>query len=142
MLVALLVIAVMFVALLAPARLFGVHRNRVARLLARYGLPSALGVVALLLALRGMEWSAAIIAILAFVTWRWPLPSRRADAAPSVDPADIQAQAILGVGATATDAEIRAAFRAKMAAAHPDRGGGHDAAARLVSARDRLLRRR
>lgn len=66
-----------------------------------------------------------------------PAPAAMPTAA---DPADIEARRILGVGLGATGAEIRSAYRAKIAAAHPDRGGAHDDAARLTAARDRLLR--
>jgi curved DNA-binding protein CbpA len=54
---------------------------------------------------------------------------------------DAEARAVLGVGSTATAAEIRAAYRSKMAHAHPDRGGAHADAARLTAARDRLLKK-
>lgn len=43
---------------------------------------------------------------------------------------------ILGTAADATSAEIDRAWRAKMATAHPDRGGSHDEATRLNQARD------
>lgn len=55
------------------------------------------------------------------------------------DAADREARSVLGVSATASEAEIRGAYRAKMAAAHPDRGGSAAEAARISSARDRLL---
>jgi hypothetical protein len=54
---------------------------------------------------------------------------------------DAEARKLLGVGPAATEAEIRAAYRAKMSQAHPDRGGRHADAARLTAARDRLIRR-
>ena len=57
------------------------------------------------------------------------------------DARDIEARRILGVGPNAAVDEIRAAYRAKMAQAHPDRGGNHADAARLTEARDRLLGR-
>ena len=51
-----------------------------------------------------------------------------------------QARAILGVGPRASAAEIRAAYARGMRQAHPDAGGGHDQAARLNAARERLER--
>lgn len=83
------------------------------------------------------------LALAAGVAWEyWPrLAARRAQTANSstTDPADTEARAILGVGEHATASEIRAAYRARMAQAHPDRGGSHNEAARLAAARDRLL---
>jgi DnaJ-domain-containing protein 1 len=73
----------------------------------------------------------------------WPRlgsPPPRRPAPP--DPAEAEARAILGVGPDADEAEIRQAYRARMARAHPDRGGGHAAAARLTAARDRLLKKK
>jgi len=49
---------------------------------------------------------------------------------------------LLGVRQGASESEIRSAFRSRIAQAHPDRGGKHADAARLVAARDRLLRKR
>ena len=57
-------------------------------------------------------------------------------------PGEAEARAILGVGPAATEAEIRQAYREKMARAHPDRGGRHADAARLTAARDFLLKKR
>lgn len=51
-------------------------------------------------------------------------------------PAPEQWWQILGVSSSASIAEIDAAWRAKIHAAHPDRGGSNDAAARLNQARD------
>ena len=82
----------------------------------------------------------AVAAVAWFVT-----PLLREQPAQTVrpdDPADADARSLLGVSRTATEAEIRAAYRAKMARAHPDRGGSNAEAARLTAARDRLLKRR
>lgn len=50
------------------------------------------------------------------------------------------ARRLLGVGRDATADEIRAAWRLRMAEAHPDRGGDPELAKKLVDARDLLLR--
>ncbi|HWA01190.1 MAG TPA: J domain-containing protein [Caulobacterales bacterium] len=127
---------------LAPVRVAGARRVKLMRFLKRYGAAAALAAIALVLVLRGLEWPGLLMGVLAFVVWRWPLDEesdRLRHARPNM--ADAEARAVLGVGPEATAADIRAAFRSKMRTAHPDRGGGHDAAAQLVSARDRLLRR-
>ncbi|MEZ6022172.1 MAG: J domain-containing protein [Hyphomonadaceae bacterium] len=72
---------------------------------------------------------------------RWLGPPRGV-ASSTEDPDDAEARTILGVGPAASDAEIRAAYRARMSQAHPDRGGKHAEAARLTAARDRLLKKR
>ncbi|MBS0384179.1 MAG: J domain-containing protein [Proteobacteria bacterium] len=84
---------------------------------------------------------ALMLAALAVVAWLVSplLSAPRAAAQPS--PGDAHARAVLGVGLAATPDEIRAAYRRKMADAHPDLGGSHDAAARLTAARDTLLKR-
>jgi hypothetical protein len=50
------------------------------------------------------------------------------------------ARAMLGVRREASPSEIRAAYRSKMAAAHPDAGGASADAQALTRARDLLLR--
>lgn len=70
------------------------------------------------------------------------LASRRRIVAPRADGlSDSEARSILGVGSSATDIEINAAWRRLMGRAHPDQGGTEGLAARLNAARDRLLRR-
>ncbi|WP_395644435.1 J domain-containing protein [Terricaulis sp.] len=99
---------------------------------------------ALLFLARGSVRTALIFIVLASASWvvTSVLEKRaRPSAPPAAAPADAEARSILGVGPTATDAEIRSAYRAKMAQAHPDRGGKHAEAARLTAARDRLLKR-
>jgi curved DNA-binding protein CbpA len=66
------------------------------------------------------------------------LVGRHKPAAPS---ADIQAFALLGLGPTATAEDVQAAWRRRVADAHPDKGGSPDAVARLTEARDVLLKR-
>lgn len=57
------------------------------------------------------------------------------------DPNDLDAaRALLGVGPGADHAAIRAAYRVKIARAHPDAGGTEAAAAALTKARDLLLK--
>lgn len=51
-----------------------------------------------------------------------------------------EARAILGVSASASPAEIRAAYMRLMRSVHPDQGGTSGLAAQLNAARDRLLK--
>lgn len=55
---------------------------------------------------------------------------------------EAQARRILGVGEDASEAEVQAAYRARMRSAHPDQGGSADEAARLNAARDKLTGKR
>lgn len=55
-------------------------------------------------------------------------------------PSPKKAHEILGVSPLASEAEVRAAWRKAIAAAHPDQGGSEAAAAALNAARDELLR--
>ena len=54
---------------------------------------------------------------------------------------DAEARSILGVGTDATPEAIQSAWRRLMGRAHPDQGGTEGLAARLNTARDRLLRK-
>ncbi len=137
MLSALLLLALFF-ALLFVARVGGARRQAWLR---RW--PAILFAGAALFAFaRGGWWVGIVLALAAGFAWQlWPRlvepPSQ-----PPADPAEAEARTILGVSEQATASEIRAAYRARMAQAHPDRGGTHAEAARLTAARDRLLRRK
>jgi hypothetical protein len=139
MLPVLLALAALF-ALLFAARLGGARRLELTQ---RW--PALVLAGAALFAFARGGWSAGVLlALAAGLAWElWPrlAASRAARVEQSAsDPADSDARAILGVGGSATASEIRAAYRTKMAQAHPDRGGSHAEAARLTAARDRLLR--
>ncbi len=141
MLPILLIVATVFVALFV-LRLGGSYR---ARLVERW--PAVVFALAALLTLsRGAVWPGIGFGVLAAAAWLvWPAFNRRLqkyDSAAAEDPRDAQARAVLGVSATASESDIRRAYRAKMASAHPDRGGSNAEAARLTAARDRLLKKR
>lgn len=141
MLPAILIIAALF-ALLFVARVGGARRSELMR---RWPAVTLAGA-ALFAVLRGAIWPGIALAALAILAWTWwPAIERllQKNQAPSTAPdaEDATARALLGVGAAATAAEIRAAYRTKMAQAHPDRGGKHADAARLTAARDRLLKK-
>jgi lysylphosphatidylglycerol synthetase-like protein (DUF2156 family) len=136
MMIAVAIVAAAF-ALLLLVRLAGAKR---VALLARW--PTVvLGMAALFALMRGQIWFGIGLAGAAAIAWLMPPPKPSAPRAPPANPEDAAARRILGVSATATADEIRAAYRAKMAKAHPDTGGSHADAARLTAARDRLLKR-
>lgn len=90
------------------------------------------------------EWGRAIVLSviglwLASTVRTVPRPTTAAR--PQVSLGDAEARAILGVGAQATEAEIKAAYARLMRVAHPDAGGTDGLAAQLNAARDRLLKR-
>ncbi|MFT3727278.1 MAG: J domain-containing protein [Terricaulis sp.] len=91
---------------------------------------------------RGGLELALVCALLAIASWYIaprilaPTPAKNFAEAP----ADLAARAVLGVNTGASETEIRRAYRAKMAKAHPDLGGSQAEAARLTAARDQLLR--
>jgi len=123
---------------LVLVRLSSIHRRQIA---ARW--PTLVFAAAAILALwRGAAAPTLVLAALAVAAWFVSpnLLARRSKAALQ-RPADAEARSILGVGLAASPDEIRHAYRRKMADAHPDRGGSHDAAARLTAARDTLLKR-
>jgi hypothetical protein len=130
----------LIVAVFAGAFLLRVGGARRAQLAAKW--PSLfLGVAALILILRGAWQPAVAVAGCAWLLWMlWP-PNAGPERAAREAAADAEARATLGVGAGATEAEIRDAFRERMRYAHPDRGGSHALAARITAARDRLIRR-
>jgi hypothetical protein len=90
---------------------------------------------AALIAIRMLEGGRILPAIVAggvaYAWWRFNRPT---------DPA-MRARRLLGVDADADAAAIQAAWRARMAKAHPDAGGSDSAARALTEARDMLLAR-
>lgn len=138
MLPALAIVAIAF-AFLLFVRVSGARR---AMLMRRWPSVVLAGAAVFALA-RGALGPALTLAVLAGLSW-FVLPVLLSGALQSPaaeDPQDAEARRILGVGAEASEAEIRAAYRRKIARAHPDRGGAHSTAARLTAARDRLLKR-
>jgi hypothetical protein len=139
----LLIVAAVFAAL-TLGRMAGARR----RFVARNAAAIIVGAAAILTALRGQALLGIVLGIgaAAFYLWANNRPPPRADArtGPSVNGgamSDSQARAILGVAPGASETEIRAAFRRRIARAHPDRGGSNEEAARLAAARDVLLKR-
>lgn len=140
MLLALLIVAIVFVLALA-GRLGGAHRRELMR---RW--PAIVFAGAALLAFgRGSIWLGLLGLCAAVLAW-WLYPAFVRPAQPTQDAADsradAEARALLEVSVGASEEEIRRAYRAKIARAHPDRGGSNAAAAAITAARDRLLRRR
>jgi hypothetical protein len=90
---------------------------------------------AALIAIRMLEGGRILPAIVAggvaYAWWRFNRP---------IDPA-MRARRLLGVDADADAAAIQAAWRARMAKAHPDAGGSDSAARALTEARDMLMAR-
>lgn len=133
---ALLILTLLFVVLFF-GRLAGARRA----LLAERWPAFLFACAAIFTLLRGSLWLGLALFVVSGLVFMLSGPRAQA-AQASDDPGDQEARAILGIGANATAGEIRAAYRAKMARAHPDRGGSHSEAARLTAARDRLLKRR
>ena len=121
------------------ARVSVIHRRRI---MARW--PAfAFAAAAILTMWRGAVGPTVGLLVLAVVAWFVsPVLLDRAPARTGPRPAEAEARAILGVGLAAAPDEIRAAYRRKIAEAHPDRGGSHEQAARLTAARDMLLKGR
>ncbi len=98
---------------------------------------------AVILLLRGQIQLAIALTIAAAALWYWTERPRQAQPQPArAGMTEAEARAILGVGPSADEAEIRAAFRARIKRAHPDRGGSHEETARLNAARAVLLHKR
>lgn len=94
---------------------------------------------------RGGWGAAAVLCILGL----WFAASARKSAPASAPPATAsrdmsldEARRILGVGAGASEDEIKSAYARLMRAVHPDKGGTAGLAAQLNAARDRLLKSR
>lgn len=89
-------------------------------------------------------WGKSIVLV---VLGLWLAVSTRRTGIPSPPPrvsgqiSDAEARSILGVDASASDEDIKAAYARLMRMAHPDKGGTSGLAAQLNAARDRLLKK-
>lgn len=124
-------------ALLGIARVAGARRADLQR-----HLTTLLFAGAAVLALtRGrIGWALALAAV-STLAWAWTERKARRAAPIPAGMTETRARAILGIGQDAGVDAIRAAYRAKIAQAHPDRGGTAEAAAELNAAKDFLLKK-
>jgi len=85
-----------------------------------------------------------LAALVAYVGWwLWQGPKHKSRPIPPPRPSDESAAlAVLGLGADADEAAIRAAHRRLLQAVHPDHGGSAELTRRVNAARDVLLARR
>jgi len=81
--------------------------------------------------------AALIVVIVRWATGRWPWEFLQAK--PSRARSVFEARKALGVGASATAEDIRAAHRKLLLTAHPDHGGSSAELERINAARDLLL---
>jgi len=115
----------------------GSLRWAIARPRPRWVAPMVAGVCVMVI---GWRFGApAVLAAALIAAGLWFAPVRSSSLPADVDEAS--ARSLLGVSEHASVADIRAAHRRLIAAAHPDRGGAQDHAARLNAARDVLLRK-
>lgn len=123
-----------FALLLAAALAWWLHkRGELLPNLARFGGAAVGGVIALRLLTSGKPVMGIVAAVIAILWWQ-------VKARPQPDPQS-EALALLGLEPGAGIGDIQAAFRARMAEAHPDAGGSDDAARAVTAARDLLLDR-
>ena len=131
---------------LAFAAVGWMKRNRLLKLptwrLGAGALSVAVFAGALYCGLRSMWVAAGVLGLIgawAAVSARHPRFEARA-AEPARPMSLAEARSILGVGETATRAEIKAAYTRLMQRVHPDAGGAAGLATQLNLARDRLLK--
>lgn len=131
-LIILVALAAVFVAL-TGVRVFGARRH----MRGLIWLAAGAGCIALGAAMR--LWP---LALLGAGLVGWGLWVRRRPAPSAQDAAFRKAAGLLGVSIDADAEAVRQAFRQKLAAAHPDRGGTDAQARQLIAARDLLLNRK
>jgi hypothetical protein len=103
--------------------------------LKRFGGTAIAGVIAMRLLTSGKPLMGIIAAVIAIIWWQVQA-RRQANVLPE---AEMAALAVLGLAPGAGVGDIQAAFRARMAEAHPDAGGSDEAARSVAAARDLLL---
>jgi hypothetical protein len=121
---------------LAAALAWWLHqRGELMPNLKRFGGAAIAGVIAARLLSTGKPVMGIVAAVIAIIWWQ--VQARRQ---PDVLPeAETAALAVLGLQPGAGIGDIQAAFRARMAQAHPDAGGSDEAARSVTAARDLLL---
>ena len=102
--------------------------------LARYAGTGAAGLIAIRLLTAGKPLMAIVAAGVAYAWWL----ARK----PALTTPETSARSLLGLAEDADADAIQAAWRARMAQAHPDAGGSDDAARAVTAARDLLLARK
>lgn len=119
--------------------------GRLSRMTGKDGVMLGLAIVGAIMAARGGKlWGAiplGLAALYALRRWSAARP-RKAFAQPGSGPepeAVREARALLGVGATASADDIRAAHRRLIAKIHPDAGGTEALAEKINEARSILL---
>ena len=121
--------------LLAAALAWWLHkRGELLPNLARYAGTGAAGLIAIRLLTSGRPLMAIIAAGVAYAWWLSQKPRTAS--------AEASARALLGLPENADADAIQAAWRNRMAQAHPDAGGTDDAARAVTAARDLLLARK
>lgn len=122
--------------LLAAALAWWLHqRGELLPNLKRFGGAALAGVIALRLLTTGKPLMGIIAAVIAIIWWQ--VQARRPGDAQA--DAEAAALALLGLDPGAGIGDIQAAFRTRMAEAHPDAGGSDEAARQVTAARDLLL---
>jgi hypothetical protein len=124
-----------FALLLAAALAWWLHsRGELVPNLARFGGAAIAGVIALRLLTSGKPLMGIIAGVVGIIWWQ--VQARKGQPDP-----ETAALAVLGLEPGAGIGDIQAAWRARMATAHPDAGGSDDAARAVTAARDLLLDR-
>jgi hypothetical protein len=119
--------------LLAAALAWWLHsRGELLPNLLRYAGTAIAGVIAIRLLTSGKP-SMGIIAGVVGLVW-WQVQARK-----NLPDAETAALTVLGLEPGAGVGDIQAAWRARMAQAHPDAGGSDEAARSVTAARDLLL---
>lgn len=115
--------------------------GRLQRMTGRDGMMLGLAIVGAIMAARGRMWLGGIplgVAAL-YGLRRWSKAPRRTAAAMPETDAVREARALLGVSASASADDIRAAHRRLIAKIHPDAGGTQALAEKINEARSILL---
>lgn len=119
--------------LLAAALAWWLHsRGELLPNLVRFGGTAIAGVIAVRLLTSGKPLMGIVAGVVAY-GW-WLVQARRGQ--PDAETAALM---VLGLEPGAGIGDIQAAWRARMAQAHPDAGGSDDAARSVTAARDLLL---